>query len=98
MGKKPLISSCCPASLRFIKKSFPEYTSHLSTTKSPQQIFGTICKTYYADKYGISPNDVFVVTVMPCIVKKTERIETKNDIINGKEKKEKLLEFLITKR
>lgn len=80
-GKKPLISSCCPASLRFIKKTFPEFVGNLSTTKSPQQMFGTVCKTYYADKYGINPNDIFVATLMPCIVKKTERVECNNDIV-----------------
>ena len=68
----PMITSCSPGWVRFIEFNYPELLPHLSSCKSPQQMFGAIMKTYYAQKAGIDPKDIAVVTVMPCIAKKFE--------------------------
>ncbi len=68
----PMITSCSPGWVRFIEYFYPEQLKHLSSCKSPQQMFGAIMKTYYAKKLGIDPKDMAVVTVMPCIAKKFE--------------------------
>lgn len=68
----PMITSCSPGWIRFIEYNYPEQLANLSSCKSPQQMFGAIMKTYYAQKLGIDPKDVAVVTVMPCIAKKFE--------------------------
>ena len=69
----PMFTSCCPGWVRFLKGQFPHYTGHLSTAKSPQQMFGAIAKTYFAEKMGIDPKNLFVVSIMPCTAKKAER-------------------------
>ncbi|MBF7084250.1 iron hydrogenase small subunit [Desulfallas sp. Bu1-1] len=71
-GKLPLITSCSPGWIKFIEHFYPELLPHLSTCKSPQQMFGALAKTYYAEKAGISPDDIFVVSIMPCTAKKFE--------------------------
>ncbi|NLG79152.1 MAG: 2Fe-2S iron-sulfur cluster binding domain-containing protein [Firmicutes bacterium] len=71
-GRLPLITSCSPGWIKFIEHFYPELLPHLSTCKSPQQMFGAIAKTYYAEKVGIDPKDIFVVSVMPCTAKKFE--------------------------
>lgn len=68
----PMITSCSPGWIRFIEFNYPELLPHLSTCKSPQQMFGAIIKTYYAEKMGIDPKDIVVVSCMPCTAKKTE--------------------------
>ncbi|MCH5161547.1 MAG: iron hydrogenase small subunit [Clostridiales bacterium] len=68
----PMITSCSAGWIRFIEFNYPELLPNLSTCKSPQQMFGAIMKTYYAEKNGIDPKDIAVVTVMPCIAKKFE--------------------------
>lgn len=69
----PMITSCSPGWIRYIEFYYPELLSHLSTCKSPQQMFGAIMKTYYAEKAGIDPKNIVVVSVMPCTAKKFER-------------------------
>jgi NADH-quinone oxidoreductase subunit G len=69
----PMFTSCCPGWVSFIKSQFPSYVDCLSTAKSPQQMFGPIAKTYFAEKMGIDPHKMFVVSVMPCSAKKAER-------------------------
>lgn len=69
----PMFTSCCPGWVRFLKTRHPGLASRLSTTKSPQQIFGALAKTYYADMLGIEPERLFVVSYMPCVAKKAER-------------------------
>ena len=71
-GTFPLITSCCPGWVKFCETFFPDFISNLSTCKSPQQMFGAMVKTYYAQKMGWDPKDVFVVSVMPCTAKKFE--------------------------
>lgn len=69
----PMITSCSPGWIRYIEYYYPELTGHLSTCKSPQQMFGAIMKTYYAEKFNIDPAKIVVVAVMPCTAKKFER-------------------------
>ena len=68
----PILTSCCPAWVKFIEHQFPELLEVPSTCKSPHIMFGTIAKTYYAEKNGLDPDNVVVVSIMPCIAKKAE--------------------------
>lgn len=81
----PMLTSCCPAWVKFIECQFPELLEVPSTCKSPHIMFGTITKTYYAQKNGIDPNNIVVVSVMPCIAKKAEakRPELTKDFHNN---------------
>lgn len=71
-GKLPLITSCSPGWIKYCEHYFPEMTENLSTCKSPQQMFGAMYKTYYAQKVGLDPKDIFFVSVIPCTAKKFE--------------------------
>ena len=71
-GKLPLITSCSPGWIKFCEYYYPEYIDHLSSCKSPQQMGGALIKTYWAEKMGIKPEDIFVVSIMPCTAKKYE--------------------------
>ena len=71
-GKLPLITSCSPGWIKYCEHYFPEMIENLSSCKSPQQMFGAITKTYYAEKMGIDPRDIVCVSVMPCTAKKFE--------------------------
>jgi iron-only hydrogenase group A len=71
-GTLPLITSCSPGWIKFVEHFYPELLPHLSTCKSPQQMLGALAKTYFADKEGINPKDIVVVSVMPCTAKKFE--------------------------
>ncbi len=71
-GVLPMITSCSPGWVKFCETFFPEFIPNLSTCKSPQQMFGGIAKTYYAEKAGIDPKDIVCVSVMPCVAKKFE--------------------------
>ena len=68
----PMFTSCCPGWVRFLKSQFPDYVHNLSTAKSPQQMFGAIAKSYFAEKIGVDPKNIFVVSIMPCSAKKAE--------------------------
>ena len=70
--KFPLFTSCCPGWVRFVKANYPKYVDYLSTAKSPQQMFGAVAKSYYADILGVDPSKIYSVSVMPCIAKKHE--------------------------
>lgn len=72
-GVLPMITSCSPAWIKYCEHNYPELLPHLSTCKSPQQMFGASCKTYFADKLGIDPKNLYVVSVMPCVAKKFEK-------------------------
>ncbi len=69
----PMITSCSPGWVRYIEMNYPENLKHLSSCKSPHEMFGAVIKTYYAAKQKINPEKLFVVSVMPCIAKKFER-------------------------
>jgi len=79
-GKLPLFTSCSPGWIKFIEHFYPEYLDNLSSAKSPQQMFGALAKTYYAEEAGIDPEDIVVVSVMPCTAKK---FEAKRDEMAG---------------
>ena len=68
----PMITSCSPGWVKFIEHMYPHLLDHLSTCKSPQQMFGAIAKTYYAQKRGIDPEKIVTVAIMPCTAKKFE--------------------------
>ena len=70
--KFPMFTSCCPAWVRHVKAHYPDFTSQLSTAKSPQGMFGAVAKSYYADILGVDPKKIFCVSVMPCLAKKHE--------------------------
>ena len=78
-GTLPMITSCSPGWIKFIEHFFPKSLPHLSTCKSPKQMFGAIAKTYYAEQAGIDPRDMVVVSVMPCTAKKYEAKRTEMD-------------------
>lgn len=71
-GVLPMITSCSPGWVKFCEHYFPDMTENLSTCKSPQQMFGAIAKSYYAEKTGIDPKNIVSVSVMPCTAKKFE--------------------------
>ena len=68
----PMLTSCCPGWIKYIEMNYPEMLPHLSSCKSPHQMFGAILKSYYAKKEGIDPEKIYTVSVMPCIAKKFE--------------------------
>ncbi|MBR2738600.1 MAG: [Lachnospiraceae bacterium] len=68
----PMFTSCCPGWVRFVKSQYPEYTTNLSTAKSPQAMFGAVAKSYFAEKIGVDPHKMRVISVMPCTAKKAE--------------------------
>lgn len=68
----PILTSCCPAWVNFFEHNFPELTDIPSTARSPQQMFGAIAKTYYAEKLGIDRENMVIVSIMPCLAKKYE--------------------------
>ncbi|MFP4662044.1 MAG: NADH-dependent [FeFe] hydrogenase, group A6 [Halanaerobiales bacterium] len=69
----PHITSCCPGWVKFAEHNYPDLLNHLSSAKSPQQMFSAIAKTYYANKIGIDKRDIFTVSIMPCTAKKFEK-------------------------
>lgn len=71
-GVLPLITSCSPGWIKYCEHYFPDMTENLSSCKSPQQMFGAIAKSYYAEKMGIKPEDIVSVSIMPCTAKKFE--------------------------
>ncbi|MCR1950942.1 MULTISPECIES: ferredoxin hydrogenase [unclassified Clostridium] len=84
-GPFPMFTSCCPAWVRQVENYYPNFIDHLSSAKSPQQIFGTASKTYYPQVVDIDPKRIFTVTIMPCTAKKYEadRPEMENDGIRN---------------
>ena len=72
-GKLPMFTSCSPGWVKFCEHYYPDLIDHLSSCKSPQQMFGGIVKTYYAEQQGLDPKDIVSVSVMPCTAKKYER-------------------------
>ena len=79
-GTLPMITSCSPGWIKYCEHYYPEQIKHLSTCKSPQQMFGAVMKTYYAQKMGMDPKNMVVVGIMPCTAKK---FETKRDNQNA---------------
>ena len=71
-GTLPMFTSCCPGWVKFCEHYYPDFLPHLSSCKSPQQMFGAVLKSYYCQKNNIDPNKLFVVSVIPCTSKKFE--------------------------
>lgn len=71
-SKLPMFTSCCPGWVNFMHTQYPKYVSRLSSAKSPQQMFGAIAKSYYAQILGVEASKIFVVSLMPCVSKKRE--------------------------
>ena len=81
-GKLPMITSCSPGWVNYAEYNYGDLLDHLSSCKSPHQMFGAILKSYYADRIGVDPKDMFVVSIMPCSCKKYEK-EREQMITNG---------------
>ncbi len=81
-GKLPMITSCSPGWIKYCEHFFPDFLENLSTCKSPHQMGGAIIKSYYAQKMGIDPKDIYVVSIMPCTAKKFEK-ERDEMAVNG---------------
>jgi len=79
----PLITSCSPGWIKFCETYYPEFIPNLSSCKSPQGMFGSVAKTYYAEKMGIDPKDIYVVSVMPCTAKKFEAERLDHTAVEG---------------
>ena len=75
-GSLPMFTSCCPGWVNYMERNYPDLLDHLSTCKSPQNMFGALMKHIYAKREGINPKDVYVVSVMPCTGKKGEKLRT----------------------
>ena len=69
----PMFTSCCPGWVRFIKSQYPQLVPYLSTAKSPQQMFGAVTKSYFAERLGVPPEKICCVSIMPCLAKKAEK-------------------------
>ena len=84
--KRPLFTSCCPGWVRFLKLEYPDMVPQLSSAKSPQQMFGAVTKTYFAEKIGKDPKQIFCVSIMPCTAKNYEcDVDEVNDAGAGKD-------------
>ena len=81
-GKLPLITSCSPGWIKYCEHYYPDMTENLSSCKSPQQMFGAIAKSYYAEKQGLDPKDIVSVSIMPCTAKKFE-VQRPDEAANG---------------
>ncbi|MCD8201544.1 MAG: [FeFe] hydrogenase, group A [Clostridia bacterium] len=79
-GTLPMFTSCCPGWVKYLEHYYPEFTDNLSTCKSPQEMFSATLKTYYCEKNGIDPKNLYVVSVIPCTAKK---YEAKREEIGG---------------
>ena len=89
----PMITSCSPGWVRFAEKNYPELLDHLSTCKSPHQMFGAIIKSYLAQKEGIAPHKICTVSVMPCIAKKYEASREEMEVDGNRD-----VDYVITTR
>ncbi|HNV96733.1 MAG TPA: [FeFe] hydrogenase, group A [bacterium] len=89
----PLITSCCPGWVNFIETFYPELLNHLSSCKSPHQMFGALIKTYYAQKAKINPRDIILVSIMPCTAKKYESCRDEMSVDGVRD-----VDFVITTR
>lgn len=78
-GSLPMFTSCCPGWVNYMERNYPDLLDHLSTCKSPQNMFGALMKHIYAKREGIDPKDVYVVSIMPCTGKKGEKLRTATD-------------------
>ena len=71
-GRLPMMTSCSPGWIKFVEQMYPDFIPNLSSCKSPQQMLGAVIKTYYAERQGIDPSNIYSVSIMPCTAKKFE--------------------------
>lgn len=84
--RSPMFTSCCPGWVRFLKSQYPDMVDQLSSAKSPQQMFGAVAKSYFAEKLGVDPSRIFCLSIMPCMAKKQEAdLPTMNDAGAGQD-------------
>ncbi len=84
-GALPLITSCCPAWVDFMEKFHGDMIAHFSSCKSPHAIVGSLTKTYYAEKMGLDPDRIFMVSIMPCTAKKHEIVRSESMYASGRQ-------------
>jgi NADP-reducing hydrogenase subunit HndD len=84
-GKLPLITTCCPSWVDFMEKFYTDMIEHFSSAKSPHEMLGAVAKTYYADKIGVDPKKMYVVSIMPCTSKKYEVSRSKEMYCSGQQ-------------
>jgi NADH-quinone oxidoreductase subunit G/NADP-reducing hydrogenase subunit HndD len=84
-GVLPQLTSCCPGWVNLAEQEYPEILPHISSCKSPQQMFGALAKTYYAEKMGLDADDIYVVSVMPCTAKKYEATRKEFALTNSQD-------------
>lgn len=82
-GVLPLLTSCSPGWVNFLEKFYPEMIPHTSTCKSPMSMLSTLAKTYYAEKKGLKPEEIYVVAIMPCVAKKFEASRPEHAMADG---------------
>lgn len=82
-GTLPLVTSCCPAWVDYMEKYYPDLIDHFSSAKSPHEMVGALTKTYYAEKMGLDPKKIVVVSIMPCTAKKYEITRTEEMFASG---------------
>ena len=82
-GAMPLLTSCCPSWIDYVEKYYPDLLDHVSSCKSPMQMHGAITKTFYAEKAGLDPSEIFAVAIMPCTAKKYESKRDENMKASG---------------
>lgn len=97
-----MFTSCCPGWINLVEKSYPGLMPHLSTCKSPQGMMGTLIKTFFAQKLGVSPENIVNVSIMPCVAKKDEiaRPQLTTEVSNPDGSKKRILDtdFVLTTR
>lgn len=82
-GVLPMMTSCCPGWVNYLEQKEPDLLPHLSTCKSPQQMFGALAKSYYAQEQGMEPQNLYVVSIMPCTAKKFEAAREEMQVTPG---------------
>jgi len=82
-GAMPLLTSCCPSWIDYVQKYYPDLLAHVSSCKSPMQMHGAITKTFYAEKAGLKPSEIYAVAIMPCTAKKFESKRDDNMSASG---------------
>ena len=92
-GVFPMFTSCCPAWVKYIEQSYPQFIPNLSSCKSPHQMVGAIAKTYYAKKLHIDPKNIVVVSIMPCTAKKFECLRPEMNTYGSRD-----VDFVLTTR
>ena len=84
-GVLPMMTSCCPGWIKYMEYNYPDQLDHLSSCKSPQQMFGALVKNYLPGKIGVDAKNIFSVSIMPCTAKKYEMARPEMESENGRD-------------